>query len=111
MNFWNAYDEVVYIQDFVDPRTKKTYMIHTHSLLVNKGPLLGMLASEVYLTNQDLNHDILVCIARKAFFPDEIQSYDDLLEKMQVIIESRLDEGIAKFEEILEFGIIDDDAG
>ena len=109
MNFWNEYDEVVYIQDFVDPRTKKTYMIHTHSQLVNKSPMLGMLANEVYLTDADINHDILVCIARKAFFPDEIQSYDDLLEKMQVIIESRLDEGIAKFEEILEFGIIDAD--
>lgn len=97
----------VYIQEVVDPETRKRYNVHIQSC--DEAPFPGFTAYDIYLTDYSPDHDVLVGIGKKSFAKDKAQSQEDMMEELNEIIQKNLPNGIKLFESIVENCIKDNE--
>ena len=102
--FDNMIKQNLYIQEVVDPESKKHYLVHIYYSIANIGPLEGFHCAEFYITDNDPHHGVLVNYGKKAFEPEEFNENEacDILGKL---ILEKLPEGIKRFEAIMSQGI------
>ena len=103
--FSNVMDGKLYIQEIVDPETGKYYNLHIRSFAPTTSPLAGMICNEFYLTDSDPYHDVQVGIGRKALFPDEFNTQEEMTAELEKIIKACLPAGFKRFEAIMASGI------
>ena len=98
---FNEYGANINILSVKDPITKKNYNIHIKTSIANMGPLEGYLCSEIYLTDSNPDHDILVNIGRKAFAVEDFSTADEKFNELIKIAKANLADGIKLFETIV----------
>lgn len=103
--FNNILKETRYIQEVIDPETKKHYNLHIVSTIPDNGLLAGFICNELYLTVSDPCIDILVGIGKKAFAPDEYNTDDEFTAALEKVIMACLPEGFKRYEAIMANGI------
>ena len=103
--FSNVLEEKHYIQEVVDPETGKHYNLHIRSCVPTNSPQGGMICNDFYLTDSNPYHDVQVGIGRKAFFPDEFDTQEEMTAELDKIIKACLPAGCKRFEAIMASGI------
>ena len=102
--FDNLINKNLYIQEFVDPETKKHYLFHVYFSIANVGHLEGYHVAECYITDTDPEHGVLVKYGQAAFPPEEFKE-EDKDHILDELILGRLSYGIKRFEAIMSQGI------
>lgn len=100
----NMKKQNLYIQEFVDPESKKHYLFHVYFSIANEWPLEGFHCAECYITDKDPNHNVLVNFVNKAFAPEEFDK-DEATDILLNLLFSKLSEGVERFEAIMSHGI------
>ncbi len=100
--FNNLIPELRYVASVSDS-VGREFVLHTFESVMNEGPLAGCTCYELYLTDTNPEHDILVGIGRKAFFPDECESEEERLEILQRIFKDVVEKNADRAYELLNF--------
>ena len=102
--FNNMIDQKLYVQEVIDPESKKDYLVHIYYSIANMEPLEGFHCIEFYITDKNPHHGLLVNYGRRAFTPEEFEAEKatDTLEQTRL---EGLSDGIKRFEAIMAHGI------
>lgn len=102
--FSNLLKQNLYIQEVVDPKTGKKYLVHVYFSVANTGEIKGYNSINFYITDSDPRHGILVNFGNQAFSPEEFEA-GKATEILGQLIEEKLPDGIKRFEAIMSQGI------
>lgn len=102
--YFNMHKQTMYILEVVDPKSQKHYSIHVYSSVANEWPLEGLHCVELYITDQNPHHDVLVGYWKKAFTPEEYAG-GQAVRILNKMIFAKLPKGIKRFEAIMAHGI------
>ncbi len=97
--FVNHLIQNTYIWEATDSRTNKNYLIHLNQYDPTAGIFSGFTICEVFLTDEDLEHDYLVGVFHKAFLHGEMTETQQNAELQRLFEESFID-AVEKFERI-----------
>jgi len=99
--FANVLEEICYINEVTNEKTEKNYLLNIVRSVPTTSILAGFYCYEIYLTDSNPKHDILVCIGRKAFAPEEYETEDDRLAALKEIINDALKKNYDRVEKLL----------
>jgi len=102
--FDNLLNQNLYIQEVIDPKTKKEYLVHVYFSVANTGLLKGFHCAEFYITDKDPYHGVRVNFGNQAFSPEEFEA-EKATDILGRLIEAKLPNGIKRFEAIMSHGI------
>lgn len=97
-------DGKLYTKKMFDQETGKAYLIHVHTHTAKSGKLIGHHRAELYITDENPNHGVLVNFANLSYEPDGFVGVEATKELNQTISQN-LPEAIKRFEAIMAQGI------
>lgn len=101
--FKNYLEESKYITPVTDERTGNTYVLHMFR--TENAPEEGCIVYDMYLSDTNPNHDILVGIGHKVFANDDYNTEDERLDALKDIIDTLLFENYDRVHKILNIEI------
>jgi len=102
--FNNFLEQSLYIQEVVDPETKKKYLVHVYFSVANTGGMKGFNCANFYITDSNPHHGVLVNFGNQAFDLKKFE-VDEATEILGRLILEKLPDGIKRFEAIMSHGI------
>ena len=94
----------LYISEIVDPETGKHYYFHVYFYISKEYPLKGLYCAELYITDRNPHHGVLVKYGSMAFSPEVYES-GEAVEILGRELFEKLPEGIKRFNAVMASGI------
>ena len=99
--FMNILEETRYISEVTNEENGKIYLLNIIKTHPTSGPMLGFICYDLYLTDPNPNHDLLVGIGHKAFTDDEYETEEARLDALQDIIATSLKGNYERVDKLL----------